>query len=207
MDSFLQTSSIVDWHHSDLQAIAQDLARAQPQATARACFEWVRDRIRHSSDARLNPVTCRASEVLKFQTGYCYAKSHLLAALLRANGIPAGFCYQRLKLDDSGSSYCLHGLNAVYLPAWGWYRIDPRGNKAGIDAQFAPPREQLAYTPQETEETDFPYIFSEPLPQVVAALQQYPTWDRLLANLPDATDSDIAAQGVAYVYLPSRRES
>lgn len=26
-----------------------------------------------------NPVTCRASEVLVHGTGYCYAKSHLLA--------------------------------------------------------------------------------------------------------------------------------
>jgi len=39
----------------------------------------------------MNPVTCKASDVLIYGTGYCYAKSHLLAALLRANAIPAGF--------------------------------------------------------------------------------------------------------------------
>nr|WP_269749949.1 transglutaminase family protein [Polyangium fumosum] len=82
------------------------------------------------------PLTCTASEVLRHRTGFCYAKSHLLAALLRANGLPAGFCYQRLA---HGSGYCLHGFNAVELPGIGWYRIDARGNKPGIDAAFDPP--------------------------------------------------------------------
>ena len=46
----------------------------------------------------------------------CYAKSHLLAGLLRANGIPAAFVYQRLRLNDDGPLFCLHGLNGAYLP-------------------------------------------------------------------------------------------
>lgn len=63
-------------------------------------IDFVRDQIRHSADYRPNPVTCKASEVLRHGTGYCYAKSHLLAALLRANGVPAGLCYQRLSVGD-----------------------------------------------------------------------------------------------------------
>ena len=44
--------------------------------------------------------------------GICYAKSHLLAAILRANLFPTGFCYQRLVLDDkTDSRFVLHGLN------------------------------------------------------------------------------------------------
>jgi len=58
----------------------------------RNCFEFVRDEIRHSSDFKLNPVTCKASDALRHKTDYCYAKSHLLAALVRANGIPTGLC-------------------------------------------------------------------------------------------------------------------
>ena len=46
------------------------------------CFEYVRDQIKHSYDYRCGPVTCIASEVLQYQTGYCYAKSHLLAAFV-----------------------------------------------------------------------------------------------------------------------------
>ena len=54
--------------------------------TARACFEFVRDQIKHSRDYEMDPTTWKASDVLLHGTGYCYAKSHLLAAMLRANG-------------------------------------------------------------------------------------------------------------------------
>ena len=44
-----------------------------------------------------------------------------------------------------GAPYTLHGLNAILLPEIGWYRVDPRGNRAGVNAQFIPPQEQLAF--------------------------------------------------------------
>ena len=115
----------------------------------------------------MNPVTCRASDVLKYQTGYCLAKSHLLAALLRANQIPAGLCCQRLSLDDRCAPYTLHGLNAIFLPKISWYRVDPRGNRKGVNAQFIPPQEQLAFEIRSSQESDFPNIFAEPLPIVL----------------------------------------
>lgn len=188
MHEYLKASKIVDWQHPAILERARYLAanRASPQDIAKTCFEWVRDEIRHSCDYQMNPVTCRASEVLEFRTGYCYAKSHLLAALLRANGIPAGFCYQRLSVNDDGEPYCLHGFNAVYLPEFGWYRLDPRGNKPGINARFAPPIKQLAYQPRLPGERDFLQIFPDPLPIVVEALQAHETWDELLQDLPDA---------------------
>ncbi|MGA9085354.1 MAG: transglutaminase domain-containing protein [Methanoregula sp.] len=84
--------------------------------------------MRHSWDYKANPVTLSASAVLERKTGYCFAKSHLLAALLRANAIPAGLCYQRLKNHaDVGPAFYLHGLNAVWLEEYGWYRADARG--------------------------------------------------------------------------------
>jgi transglutaminase-like putative cysteine protease len=159
--------------------------RCRKQQLAKACFEWVRDEIRHSCDYQMNPVTWRASDVLQYKTGFCYAKSHLLAALLRANRIPAGFCYQRLSIDDKGAPYSLHGFNAVYLPEISWYRVDARGNRQGINAQFTPPEEQLAYKVRLPEEADFQTIFSEPLQVVVEALQTQRTWDEMLLNLPD----------------------
>ncbi|NER48949.1 MAG: transglutaminase family protein [Symploca sp. SIO1A3] len=187
MEEYLQTSAIIDWQHPAILALAQKIASGYQttEAIAKACFEWVRDKIYHSFDYQMNPVTCRASDVLQYKTGYCYAKSHLLAALLRANGIPAGFCYQRLSIDDQGAPYSLHGFNAVYLPEVGWYRIDPRGNREGVDAQFMPPQEKLAFQIQLPEEADFPSILSEPLTVVVEALQAHSTWDKMLQNLPD----------------------
>ncbi|HEY9599276.1 MAG TPA: transglutaminase family protein [Cyanophyceae cyanobacterium] len=189
MESYLQASEIIDWQHPNILELANTIASTNDtiEAIAKACFEWVRDKIHHSSDYQMNPVTCRASDVLLYKTGYCYAKSHLLAALLRANGIPSGFCYQRLSLNDQGAPYCLHGLNAVYLPEVGWYRVDARGNRPGINAQFTPPQEQLAFKIQCSGEADLELIFSEPLPVVVEALQTYSNWDDLLRNLPDSS--------------------
>src|SRR5512136_1447141 len=156
MDIFLASSEYIDWQHPLITARAGDLAAGagDPVEIARRCFEFVRDEIRHSWDFRQNPVTCRASDTLIHGTGYCYAQSHLLAALLRANGIPAGLCYQRLSRGDSGPPYCLHGLNAVWLAEYGWYRIDARGNKPGVDAQFCPPLERLAFPLLDPEEAD-----------------------------------------------------
>jgi transglutaminase-like putative cysteine protease len=195
-EEYLQASEVINWQHPTILELAQQIASGHQtsetitehycqQQIAKACFEWVRDEIRHSCDHQMNPVTCRASDVLQYKTGYCYAKSHLLAALLRANSIPTGFCYQRLSIDDKGAPYSLHGFNAVYLPEVGWYRVDARGNREGVNAQFTPPKEQLAYQAQLPGEADFQTIFSEPLGVVVEALQTKSRWDEMLLNLPD----------------------
>jgi transglutaminase-like putative cysteine protease len=187
MEKYLRASEVIDWQHPEIVELAKQIASGHETSTAiaKACFEWVRDEIRHSFDYQMNPVTCRASDVLRCKTGYCFAKSHLLAALLRVNRIPAGFCYQRLSINDKGAPYSLHGFNAIHLPEIGWYRIDARGNKEGVNAQFIPPEEKLAYNPQFPEEADFQAILSEPLQIIVEALQAQSTWDDMLRNLPD----------------------
>jgi transglutaminase-like putative cysteine protease len=187
MESYLRSTEIINWTHPDIQAQAQQLAAGldSPIAIAEQCFTWVRDHVRHSMDYGLNPVTCVASDVLAARTGFCYAKSHLLAALCRACGIPAGLCYQRLQTDAHPATYCLHGLVAVFLPVHGWYRIDPRGNRPGVDAQFTPPHEQLAFGIELPGEADFHAIYPDPLPVVVQALQTASSYDQLAANLPD----------------------
>ncbi len=184
---FLRATDIIDHDHPAIIAKARDLRGdlTDDAAIARACFLFVRDAITHSVDARMNPVTCRASDVLTHGTGYCFAKSHLLAALLRANGIPAGLCYQRLSIDDIGPPFTLHGLNAVHLADHGWYRIDPRGEKSGVTSAFTPPIEGLAYAPKLSGEGDLPEIWPDPLPVVVEALTRAATWDAMLDHLPD----------------------
>lgn len=187
MEPFLRATEIIDWDNPSVRSKALELAKGASGdlEIAQRCFEWVRDKVLHSSDYKRNPVTCAASEVLAAGTGYCYAKSHLLAALLRANGIPAGFCYQQLSIGDRGAPYSLHGLNAVYLAEFGWYRVDSRGNKPGVNAQFCPPDERLAFSLNFAEERNFPEILPEPLPVVVNALRTYSTWDQVYRNLPD----------------------
>jgi transglutaminase-like putative cysteine protease len=187
MKKYLESSAIINWKNSHIKSLADILSNglSDEEQISKACFEWVRDNIQHSVDFKMNPVTCKASDVLQHQTGYCYAKSHLLAALLRANGIPAGLCYQRLSVHDDGAPFCLHGLNAVYLKKHGWYRVDARGNKKGINAQFTPPEEQLAFSFNFPQEVNLPEIWSEPLSVVVSVLNQYSTWQQVQQNLPD----------------------
>lgn len=187
MRSFLSSSKYIDFEHPLVCEKALALAQGATSLieVAQRCFEFVRDDIKHSWDFKLNPVTCRASDVLQYGTGYCYAKSHLLAALLRANGIPAGLCYQRLSVGDQGAPYCLHGLNAVYLQAHGWYRIDARGNKPGVSARFNPPQESLAFVVRGDNERDLPEIWPEPLALVTYLLEVCRDVEQVHAQLPD----------------------
>lgn len=187
MKKYLESSDIIDWVSASVSAKARELAEGcvSDAETAKKCYEFVRDHIRHSWDYRLNPLTCKASDVLLHGTGYCYAKSHLLAALLRANGIPAGLCYQRLTSEGDGPPFCLHGLNAVYLKECGWYRIDARGNKPGVEAEFSPPVEKLAFQVVHPGEADLPEIWPEPLPVVVETLLKCENIEQVNENLPD----------------------
>ena len=187
MEAYLDSSEYIDWKHPLVIAKAAELAEGYltDELIAKRCFEFVRDAIKHSWDYRQNPVTCKASDVLIHGTGYCYAKSHLLAALLRANAIPAGLCYQRLTVASDGPPYCLHGLNAVHLKQYGWYRLDARGNKPGVAAEFCPPVEILAFPIVDALERDFSEIWAEPLPQVVKTLTEHKTVAQVFENLPD----------------------
>ena len=186
-EKYLAATSYIDWRQPDVLARAKELAEGcgSVEEIARACFVFVRDEIRHSLDFKMNPITCRASDVFRHGTGYCYAKSHLLAALLRANRIPAGLCYQRLTIIDDQPPFCLHGLNAVFLESHGWYRVDARGNKPGVAAEFCPPVEKLAFPVIAAGEADLPGIWAEPLPAVINVLETWRDYREVAENLPD----------------------
>ncbi len=187
MQKYLESSRYIDWQTTEVLAQAKQLASGIEKKVeiGRVCFHFVRDQIKHSMDYKLNPVTCKASDVLKYGTGYCYAKSHLLAALLRANSIPAALCYQRLTIENDMPSFCLHGLNAIFLENYGWYRIDARGNKEGIDTEFCPPVERLAFSIISESEADLQGIYAEPLEKVVKVLESHNTYFAVANNLPD----------------------
>lgn len=195
MHAYLAASTYIDLAHPLIQQQAATLAAGcvTPADIVSRCFSFVRDEIRHSGDYQRagqpapadNPLTCKASDTLRYRTGFCYSKSHLLAALLRANGVPTGLCYQRLTVDEVGPPFCLHGLNAVWLAEHGWYRLDARGNKPGIDAAFTPPVEQLAFAIRVPGEADLPEIWAEPLPMIVAALTSGQTVAAMLDDFPD----------------------
>ncbi|MHB1672433.1 MAG: transglutaminase-like domain-containing protein [Acidiferrobacter sp.] len=164
--------AVVDGDNPRVRWVAEQLTRDDPVATAERVFTFVRDEILHSVDFKREEMPVSASAVLDTGSGLCLAKSHLLVALWRACGLPSGFCYQRLLFDSDGGRYVTHGLAAVWLPGQGWYRCDARGNtKPGIECAFTPGTECLAYAPVREGECDFPYVWSEPWPEVVVGLE------------------------------------
>jgi transglutaminase-like putative cysteine protease len=169
--AYLVGCEVIDLSHPSIKQFAATLRAEHTNdvSFAQAAFEHVRDGVRHSWDAQNRRVTLSASETLRVGVGLCFAKAHLLAGLLRAEGIPTGLCYQRLTED--GSSFVVHGLVAVHLQGR-WHRQDPRGNKPGVDAQFSLTTEQLAW-PVRTDqgERDYAQLLVRPHPEVVRALR------------------------------------
>ena len=191
VSEYLVSDAIVDWQTPAVLQKALELTRSLPDevAKARCLYEWVRDSISHSADAGLEIVTCTASEVLHHGTGICFAKSHLLAALLRAVTIPAGFCYQVLRLDPPvDNEPVLHGFNAIYLATLDkWIRVDARGNTNGINAQFSIKKEQLAFAMDPlADEFIYETIFAAPVSSVVSRLRMYKTRSELWLDLPQS---------------------
>ncbi len=185
MQEFLAHTATIDFNHPEVNALALKLSEnlTDDLSIAKSCFEYVRDQIKHSGDAQGGTPTCIASEVLRHKTGWCYAKSHLLAALLRANSIPTALCYQRLFCDEyTKESRCLHALNAIYLKDYGWYKVDARGNNKTTNAQFHPPKEQLAFELRAGEK-DLEGYYAEPLECVLQALKQ--DYKEMIHHFPD----------------------
>lgn len=185
--AYLAADDVVDHGHPLVEETADALwtATGDAYSYAKAAFEFVRDTIPHSADSGDDRVSWRASDVLGTRNGICYAKAHALTALLRARGIPAGLCYQLLG-DDDGSNLAIHGLVALRLPGGGdWSRVDPRGNKPGVDAQFVLDREQLAFPVRpELGEINYPGLYAAAHPATLKALQESVDRPQLWRNLP-----------------------
>ncbi|MEU7148004.1 transglutaminase family protein [Streptomyces sp. NPDC045456] len=184
MSAYLAADDVIDHEHTVVRDTAQRLRSTAPDAYsyAEAAFTYVRDTIPHSADHGDPRVTWRASDVLEQRTGICFAKAHALTALLRAEGIPAALCYQ--KLDTA------HGLIALKLPGERrWARQDPRGNKPGVDARFRLDREHLAWPVRpELGEVDYPLLFAEPHPAVLHCLRKAVDRPHLWQLLPTALE-------------------
>ncbi|MCA2207526.1 transglutaminase-like domain-containing protein [Nocardia rosealba] len=185
--AYLDGDSIIQLDDDAVTAIVRDLRRNAPEDVdfARAAFDWVRDEVDHSYDVQDPRVTLTAGEVARERVGLCYAKSHLLTAILRSAGIPTGLCYQKLADDDG---HVLHGLVAVYLEG-GWHRQDPRGNKEGITAEFSLTEERLAWPVDPTlGEIDYPQVFVSPVPSVVKTLGEAKQESILDVTLPTSLE-------------------
>lgn len=189
IDSYLEGTEIIDYKNEILLGFAEKLTKDIFDETMKikTIYEYVRDEIRHTFDIGSDNVTFKASEVFKEGHGVCYAKSHLLAALLRSIGVPTGFCYQGLLFDDiSDRRIVLHGLVGVYIEEINrWMRLDARGNKPGVDAQFSLTEERLAFpVRKEFGEFDTNIVYSKPSIAVQRCLLGSKDREDLVLNLP-----------------------
>ncbi|MDO5157030.1 MAG: transglutaminase family protein [Eubacteriales bacterium] len=102
MDKFLECTKYVDFDHPLIQELAKKLKTesADEIELIEKTYVYVRDEIHHSWDVQDKRVTVTASDVIREGVGICWAKANLLAALLRANGIPAGFSENAKKIIE-----------------------------------------------------------------------------------------------------------
>lgn len=189
IEEYLKQDDVIDYNNDVITQIADLLFQRADSETQfiKAAYEFVRDRISHSADINEDIITCCASEVLKAGHGICFAKSHLLAALLRCKAVPTGFCYQKLILDDETAPVLIyHGLNGVNVKEYKkWIRLDARGNKEGVNAQFSLDEEYLAFPvrPEKGEEDCFT-VYPDPDEIILEKLRKNKTRTELWDNLP-----------------------
>ena len=189
IEEYLKTDDVIDHNNEIIVELADHLSQKADSEIEfiKAAYEYVRDHISHSADINEDIITCSASEVLKAGHGICFAKSHLLAALLRCKAIPTGFCYQKLILDDEAAPVLIyHGLNGVFIKEYKkWIRLDARGNKEGVNAQFSLDKEQLAFPiRQEKGEEDCFTVYPDPDKNVLEKLRRSKTRTELFDDLP-----------------------
>ncbi len=189
ISEYLKLDDVIDYNNESITQIADSLYQNAESEIEyiKAAYEFVRDKVSHSADINEDIITCSASEVLKAGHGICFAKSHLLAALLRCKSIPTGFCYQKLILDDETAPVLIyHGLNGVYIKECNkWIRLDARGNKEGVNAQFSIDEEQLAFPVRaEKGEEDGFVVYHNPDKKILEKLRNNKTRTELWDDLP-----------------------
>jgi len=188
-NGYVEDTIVIDWQTPAIVARARALAADRPddEAKARACYEFVRDEIVHTADAGLDALPCRASEVLAAGTGIGFSKSHLLAALLRSLGIPAGFCYQVVRRSPDTTEKLLYGFSGVYLASRArWIQLDARGNRPGLDARFEVDAPRLAVQADPARgEWVYAWIWTRPAPVVVDLLSRNKSLARIGEHVPD----------------------
>ena len=188
LHKFLREDPYVDFSHPLIQEKAEELLSgfSSDIEKTRAAYEFVRDDIPHSFDIKADIITAKASDVLRYRTGICHAKANLLAALLRSQKIPTGFCFQHLTLaDDNSLGYCVHCFNAVFLQNR-WIKLDARGNTNGKNARFSLETPILAFpNRKEYDEYFWKGIYAAPHPATMQMLDTALSLKDVIDKLPD----------------------
>ena len=191
--AFLQEDDYVDFTNISIsREVSQAILKCKTlEEKARAVFEFVRDDISNAFDIDSIDIPCTASETVRARYGTDDSKANLLAAMMRALGIPAGFCYQRLTvLDDDSEGLYLHCYNAIYLDGK-WIRLDASTDRGGKKGEFAKITPILPFTPREVfGEENIPGIFAEPDERSMAVHRAAEYIEEVIFNLPSEIDRE-----------------
>lgn len=184
VNDYLEFSDIIDGDHPSVEETAEQLTYGLKDniSKARVLYQFVKDQIFHSFKISATSVTQKASEVLEKGHGISYAQAHLLAALMRASGIPAGLCYQII-YDQELEHLVVHGFNAVYLKEVDkWIRLDAsREDSWNFNTEQESP---LLAVNEALGEHDDHVVYLAPSRRVIKALDASETVEDLRHFLP-----------------------
>ena len=139
LSEFLKPGPMVESCHPDVLALAAKSVRGVPTNKEKSVrlYYKIRDGIRYDPYASsLDVAGMKASKTLAEMKGYCVQKAVLLAAVCRAQGIPArlgfadvrnhlstGKMRERMKTD----TFYWHGYTAIFLEGQ-WLKATPAFN-------------------------------------------------------------------------------
>jgi hypothetical protein len=150
VNAYLMPDAVIEAQTHAVVGLAGDLRQftADDDEFVRRAHDWVSEVIAWPADLGERRVPITSMEVLFTGIGCTFGRSHLLAALLRAGGVPAALCYTRRPLD-----LAVQAEVAAYLDH-AWRRVRSHG-----------------CTPWDTP----PRLFASPPPKVISALHSAPT--------------------------------
>jgi hypothetical protein len=113
LDAYLEAGPFVQSDNPKIKALADQIVGLERDHAkkARAIFDWVY----RSLEKRATVSVPNALDTLRMRAGDCNEHAMLLAALLRAAGIPAKIC---VGLVFTRGRFYYHAWNEVYLDKW-----------------------------------------------------------------------------------------
>lgn len=194
----LDATSVIDSDTEVIRSLADTLAAGADDgpSTVKAIFDYVRDEIRYDMGPVLDErYDWRASTTVERGYGFCQQKAALVAALLRARGIPAGIGMETV-LDHKipphlaehigGQELSPHGYTLAFVDGE-WQRID-----ASLDAALCERKgyRVVEYTPEGDHLLPATDLAGKPHFDHVRAMGEWP-------DVPD----EIVAETLALAYL------
>lgn len=138
MPAHLSPTPTIDSDHPSVRAFAHEHARGETaRERAVSLYLAVRDQVRYDPyRIELSPEGMRASTVLRLGHGWCVPKAVLMAAVARAEGIPArlGFAdvqnhlsTEKLRRTMGSDVFVWHGYTELWLDG-AWRKATPAFN-------------------------------------------------------------------------------